>query len=138
VTSPGLTYCRWREDDLVLDFFLEYDTGTEPLGRVAAKLDDYARLTESTGIVTPVLFLVASERREANLRQRLLRQAAHMLVPTATGCRSQLTEDGPAGAVWLPTDVASPRCRLATLSEAWPGLGQTHHSSPAEAEGEGA
>lgn len=132
-------YGRWREDDLVLDFFLEYDTGTEPLGRVAAKLDDYARLTEATGIVTPVLFLVSGERRETNLRQRLLRQPAHMLVPTATGYLSGLTtslEGDLAGELWLPTDATSARCRLAALSKAWPGLGTTHHSSPTEGEGE--
>lgn len=134
-------YCRWSENDQTLDFFLEYDTGTEPLGRVAAKLDGYARLTETTGIVTPVLFLVATERREANLRQKLLRQPAHMFVPVATGCRSALAglvDDGPAGELWLPTDATAPRQRLAALSLAWPDLGTRQPVANDPGEGGGA
>ena len=34
----------WRERDAVVTFCLEYDRGTEPLARIRAKADDYARL----------------------------------------------------------------------------------------------
>jgi len=54
-------YARWREQrtgqpPAVTDFFLEYDTGTEPLTRLIAKLTGYAALAARTGITTPVLF----------------------------------------------------------------------------------
>ena len=45
----------------VTDFFLEYDTGTEPLSRVTAKLAGYAALAARTGITTPVLFWLSWE-----------------------------------------------------------------------------
>ncbi len=54
-------YGRWSEQapgqpPAAVDFFLEYDTGTEPLSRVVAKLAGYAALAARTGITTPVLF----------------------------------------------------------------------------------
>ncbi|MGP3916335.1 replication-relaxation family protein [Nonomuraea sp. 10N515B] len=119
-------YGRWREDGLSVDFFLEYDTGTEPLDRVAHKLDGYIKLTESSRIVTPVLFWVQGERREANLRKKLKHHPARMFVPIATGypgADAGSVDDGPAGARWLPTDKDGPRVRLAELALHWPGLG---------------
>ena len=58
-------YGRWSEQApgqpaAVTDFFLEYDTGTEPLSRVTAKLAGYAALAARTGITTPVLFWLRS------------------------------------------------------------------------------
>ena len=70
-------YGRWREQSpgggppAVADFFLEYDTGTEDLPRLIAKLAGYAALAARTGIATPVLFWVPSPAREAALRARL-------------------------------------------------------------------
>ena len=54
-------YGRWPEQPpgqppAVTDFFLEYDTGTEALPRLIAKLAGYADLAARTGITTPVLF----------------------------------------------------------------------------------
>ncbi|RBQ18107.1 hypothetical protein DP939_22385 [Spongiactinospora rosea] len=117
-------YARWREDGYNLDFFLEHDTGTEPLDRVAAKLDGYALLAQRTAIVTPVLFSVHSDRREANLRTRLLQHPAAQTVPIATTSRTGgLINDGPAGQRWLPLNTPNPRLRLATLATHWPHLG---------------
>ena len=69
-------YGRWPEQlpgqpAAVADFFLEYDTGTEPLTRLIAKLAGYAALAARTGITTPVLFWLPSPRREAALHARL-------------------------------------------------------------------
>ncbi|GIH99163.1 replication-relaxation family protein [Planobispora takensis] len=118
-------YGRWREGGHMLDFFVEHDTGTEPLDRVAAKLTGYAALAESSRISTPVLFWVESGQRETNLRERFRRHAAVETVPVATGCRSALAgcDDGPASELWLPLDSAGPRLRLAFLSQHWPDLG---------------
>ncbi|MEQ4720907.1 replication-relaxation family protein [Nonomuraea sp. B19D2] len=128
-------YGRWTEGPHSIEFFLEYDTGTEPLDRVAHKLDGYAKLTESSRIVTPVLFWVQGERREANLRKKLKHHPGNMFVPVATGHSATVdgtVDDGPAGARWLPTDVEGPRCRLAELAKHWPGLGPQAAPEPSE------
>jgi hypothetical protein len=124
-------YGRWRDQSPggpagVADFFLEYDTGTEPLTRVIAKLSGYAALAARTGIPTPVLFWLLSPRREAELRARLagpppagIHGAASAAqvpgVPVATAVEG-LTPGGPAGAAWLPAGSPGPRVRLARLA----------------------
>ena len=58
-------------------FWLEYDTGTEPLHRLVAKLAPYARLRRAGGPDYPVLFHLPTPTREANLHDRLASHAAH-------------------------------------------------------------
>lgn len=105
------------------DFFLEYDTGSENLARVAAKLNGYRDLAARTGITTPVLFWLPTARREAGLRA-LLASTAHGRpgpqpggafpgVPVATTTpQAAAGGSGPAGAIWLPTGQPGPRLRL--------------------------
>lgn len=64
VTWWGERYCKtnlgevvrpdgvgvWREGDATVTFCLEYDRGTEPLGRISAKAHDYERLERAWGI----------------------------------------------------------------------------------------
>ncbi|NRQ30652.1 replication-relaxation family protein [Nonomuraea sp. NN258] len=98
-----------------IDFFLEHDTGTEPLSRVLAKLDGYTALAEATGIVTPVLFWLPNATREANLRKLLAVPA----IPVATAVHTPTTAaDGPAGPVWLPAGSTGPRRRMTGLRDA--------------------
>lgn len=112
---------RWVETGpegrpVELDFFLEHDTGSYALSRVAAKLEGYLALAESTGIPTPVLFWLPTPAREANLRKAL----GTPPVPVATAVHTPPSSvDGPAGAVWLPVGVTGPRRRLAALAHAW-------------------
>ena len=124
-------YARWREQrtgqpPAVTDFFLEYDTGTEPLTRLIAKLTGYAALAARTGITTPVLFWLPTPRREAALHARLAgppppgtRDAATAAqipgVPVATAAPGTSPE-GPAGPAWLPAGTPGPRWRLAQLA----------------------
>jgi hypothetical protein len=121
-------YGRWRDQPpgrpaAAADFFLEYDTGTEPLGRLTAKLDGYRDLAARTGIPTPVLFWVPTMRREAALRARLAGPLPHgtpgaasaAQVPIATAVAG-ISPDGPAGAAWLPAGSPGPRLRLAQLA----------------------
>ncbi len=59
-------YGCWEHDRHTVRFFLEYDTGTETLSTVAAKLADYQGFpTDSFGIL---LFSLHSSRRETGLR----------------------------------------------------------------------
>ena len=124
-------YGRWTEQPpgqpaATVDFFLEYDTGTEPLRRVVAKLAGYAALAARTGITTPVLFWLRSPSREAALHARLagppppgIRDAASAAqipgVPVATASPGA-SPQGPAGAAWLPAASPGPRLRLAQLA----------------------
>jgi len=128
-------YGRWSSGCGELEFFLEYDTGTESLTKVSRKLLAYARLADSTGIATPVLFWLPTSRREASARSALalihadLDQTADVPVATAA---AELFEPGaacpsPADEVWLPLHAklssrTSPRYALGELTRAWPAL----------------
>jgi len=138
-------YARWHENGAEIEFFLEYDTGTEPLTRVAGKLHDYQRLADATAITTPVLFWFPTPAREAAGRQALaatlaaLAQPESVPVVTTTAQpiaapragRATTAPDSPAGARWLTLDPGrrptthgtqpDQRVRLAQLS--WPRTG---------------
>ncbi|WP_433177304.1 replication-relaxation family protein [Actinoallomurus sp. CA-150999] len=88
-------YGRWNTGDRSLDFFLEYDNGTETLARVIAKIDSYMRLTQATGISTPALFYFTSPRREANFRRGCPPVGLPVLTASA---RADLNE--PADSIW--------------------------------------
>lgn len=110
---------RWHEylgdgRPVTVDFFLEYDNGTETLARVAAKLDAYRALAEATGINTPVLFWLPNATRETNLRKLM----ASTDVPAATAVHvAHNAPHGPAGPVWLPGRSSGPRVRLTALRD---------------------
>jgi hypothetical protein len=107
-------YGRWRERRLgEVDFFLEYDRGTEPTARLAAKLAGYADLAHATGIATPLLVWLPTPAREAAARRVLL----HPAVRVATAAPHDQAD--PAGAVWLPVGSTGPRRRLAALAHPW-------------------
>jgi hypothetical protein len=97
-----------------MGFFLEYDTGSEPLDRLVDKLDGYATLSRA-GLRLPVLFWLHSSAREHNMHRRLPSQLS---VSVATAARDRFTaaHAGPADAVWLVhgRDNAR-RARLAQL-----------------------
>ncbi|MFY1703042.1 replication-relaxation family protein [Micromonospora sp. WMMA1923] len=103
ITADG--HGVWSVDDTTVGFFLEADTGTEPLPRLVAKLDRYAQLTRRGGPRYPVLFWLASERREEHLHRFLDGD-----VPAATATH----DTDPATAVWLPA-TATGRVTLTRL-----------------------
>ena len=122
-------YGRWREQlpgqpAIAADFFLEYDTGTEALPRLVAKLAGYAALAERTGIATPVLFWLPSALRESGLRARLAGPPPHGTRDAVTADRipgvpvftASPGSEGPARACWLPAGSRGPRLRLAQLA----------------------
>jgi len=129
-------YGRWREHGSrgteEVEFFLEYDTGTEPLHRLAGKLHDYQQLAAATGITTPVLFWLPSPAREHHARDTLAAALTGLdrprLVPVATTAATPDigAADSPAAARWLPltpagTTAPAARVRLAALAGCWPG-----------------
>lgn len=110
-------YGLWGEDDREVAFFLEYDTGTEPIRVLTGKLVGYARLFATLGRSWPVLFWLHSAVRERNLRQRLADLPS--LVPIATGTRDDIAfrRPTPAEQVWTDQGIGDRR-RLIDLSAA--------------------
>jgi hypothetical protein len=124
-------YGRWATDGREIEFFLEYDFGTEVLAKLAGKLAGYAALAAATGIITPLLIWLPTSRREATAR-RLLARAWRELedprsMPVATAAAELLNpadpHPSPADAVWLPLDNTGGvgnRRELHRLLDVWP------------------
>ncbi|MEC3916235.1 replication-relaxation family protein [Nocardia sp. CDC160] len=125
-------YGCWEQDGRTVRFFLEYDTGTESLSIVTAKLTNYHGFpTDRFGIL---LFSLHSARRETGLRTALRREVSSFApsLVIATTSRDLTHPDGPAGSVWaLWTphigDADTGRLRLADLPERGPRI--LHHAS---------
>lgn len=93
-------YGHWHAHGRHVQFWLEYDTGTEPLHRVAAKLDDYAHLAD-TPRAFPVLIWLPTALRETHLHAHLARAGIPSGVAVATAPADYAaTHHGPAGPVW--------------------------------------
>ena len=101
-------YGVWTEHGTALPFLLEYDNGTEPLDRLAAKLAGYARLAAAAGHPNWVLFTFPGPRRERDARRVL----AHPGVPVATAWR-------PPGTVARRRHLAARRSRHSSRRP-WP------------------
>lgn len=123
-------YGRWQEDDLRVEFFLEFDFGTEELSRLGRKLQDYEKLASTTGIITPVLVWLPTSRREVSARRALAETASQLdrpeLVPVATSAADVSVAPGenhPAATRWLPLARPHHRLRLAELNQLSPRVG---------------
>lgn len=132
LTRPD-AYGRWSTQGTEVEFFLEYDFGTEVLGKLAGKLTGYAALAAATGITTPVVVWLPTARREATARRVLHRAWRELddpsLVPVATAAADLLNPEpahpSPADEIWLPLHRAAgigARCALHRLLDAWPHL----------------
>jgi Replication-relaxation len=111
-------YGRWREGEREVDFFLEYDRGTEPLDRLAAKLFAYQELADASQIPTPVLLWLPSSGREATVRQALAGGTRWDRVRFVIATASPTLD--PAAAAWLPLGQTRSRLRLVELDEVRP------------------
>ncbi len=103
----------WTEGDAEVTFCLEYDRGSEPLGRLAEKAADYSRLEVGWGIPFWLLVVVPGPRREVGARSVLSGEGL------AAATTTQACADRPAEAVWAPPGVEGARLRLAELAS-WP------------------
>ncbi|RAG83813.1 hypothetical protein DN069_20465 [Streptacidiphilus pinicola] len=108
-----------RPDGPTVAFFLEYDTGTEPHARLAAKLDAYADAAPALGGRPLVVLTLPSSCRETHLHQRLARHPALHAVDVATTARDHMPPAAaahePLGPVWLRLGRPTHRQRLAEL-----------------------
>ncbi len=108
---------RWQQADGEVDFFLEYDRGTEPLERLAAKLVAYQQLAVATRVATPVLFWLPSSGREASVREILTGEQRWAKVRFLVATASPTLALDPAEAAWLPLGETWPRRRLVELAD---------------------
>lgn len=135
-------YGEWTEYERTVGFFLEYDTGTEQLGRLVDKLDAYRQLA-AAGVHRPVLFVLPGVVRQNNLHAEISRHPHRELV-VATTATDHLTgnEYSPAGPVWLVAgsnqrvrliDLPAPLAatRPAEHPPGWPDHGETDETSAA-------
>jgi len=119
-------YGVWAADGGRLPFFLELDRGTEPLDRLAGKLDGYAEAEEWQEQSVWVLVSLPSQQREHGARQAML-DPSRPDVPVATTHRRLPQARHPHEAVWWPlrgphaehADHGGGRVRLIDLA-AWP------------------
>jgi hypothetical protein len=125
----------WAEHGREVTFLLEYDTGSENLTRLAAKLEDYGRLAEGLAkvelVCPPLLFFFGGPRREQAARCALAgcRDAAALRIAT-TALDPQVT--CPAGAVWLPlADGHSGQVRLIEVDAVMPDPWQDYREDQA-------
>lgn len=100
----------WQDGGSRVEFFLEYDRGTETLARLAAKLAGYERFEAERGATAWVLFAFTSPRREERARAAL----AGATVPLATASLDYDT--APDEAVWRPLGADRPRLPLSALA----------------------
>jgi hypothetical protein len=121
-------YGRWSAHGQQIEFFLEYDFGTEVLAKLTGKLTGYAALAEATGITTPLLIWLPTSRREATAR-RLLHRAWRDLddpnsAPVATAAAELLNAEAahpsPADEVFCrwKRSAGSPSAALCTSCSA--------------------
>ena len=102
---------EWQEGPRRLEFFVEYDRGTETLARLVDKLGGYERFEAERGASSWVVFAFTSARREQTARRAL----AGSTVPVATAALVDGAE--PQEAVWLPLHGGQGRVRLAELAD---------------------
>ena len=103
----------WTSGGRSVGFFLEYDTGTEPLGRLVGKLASHRRLRSDGGPSYPVLFMLPSRTREQNLHRRFA-EGLNAGVVVATTSPDSGTD--PADAVWRLVGNGRHRLTLADLA----------------------
>ena len=108
-------------------FWLEHDTGTETIGRLAGKVEAYRRLRADGGPGYPVLFWLPNPTREANLHRRLT-STPPSGIPVATAVADP-AGPGPAGPVWRLAGNGRRRLRLAELPY-HPGRPGPYHLQP--------
>ncbi|MBL1102752.1 replication-relaxation family protein, partial [Streptomyces coffeae] len=132
-------YAHWQdpssaaEDPCLLPFFLEYDTGTQSLSRVEAKLPGYAAFTTSTGTRPALLIHTRTASRDRAIRHRLTQPARDLGLRVATSSMD-FTTDTPWGPWWTPLEPAARRTTLIALAAHWTDLTPAAGLEPTDAD----
>ncbi|GAA2662919.1 replication-relaxation family protein [Streptomyces vastus] len=126
-------YAHYRDDGHLLPFFLEYDTGSQPLPRVEAKLAAYAAFTLATSTSPALLIHTRTASRDQALRHRLTGAARELGLRVATSS-ADFTTTNPWGPWWAPLEPGARRTTLTHLAAHWPGLAPAAGLEPTDAD----
>ncbi|MEV0117692.1 replication-relaxation family protein [Streptomyces sp. NPDC050844] len=131
-------YAHWQDTtqargEYRLPFFLEYDTGSQTLARVEAKLAGYAAFTTATGSSPALLVHTRTASRDLALRRRLAAAARELNLAVATSS-ADFTTNTPWGAWWAPLEPAARRTTLTGLAAHWPHLTPAAGLDPTDAD----
>ncbi|MEU6142390.1 replication-relaxation family protein [Streptomyces sp. NPDC047081] len=127
-------YAHWRDGDQTLPFFLEYDTGSQPLSRVEAKLAGYAAFTTATSTRPALLVHTRTASRDQALRRRLAAPARELSLNIATSS-ADFTTSSPWGPWWSPLGPGDTRrTTLTSLAARWTPLGSAADLEPTDAD----
>ncbi len=126
-------YAHWTDGDRVLPFFLEYDTGSQTLARVEAKLPGYAAFTTTTGTRPVLLLLTRTQSRDLALRRRLADPARELELRIATSSLD-FTTDTPWGPWWAPLALGTCRTALSELASLWTEITEAAGLEPSDAD----
>lgn len=105
----------WTEVGHSAAWWLEWDSGSEPMHRVVAKLDGYHRLHRATGVEHAVILWLHSQGREESFHARARGHPLTAQLTVATG--SGGPDTNPSGPLWWPVGHTR-RVRLAALPAA--------------------
>jgi len=127
-------YAHYLDGDRLLPFFLEYDTGSQPLSRVEAKLPGYAAFGTSADTRPALLIHTRTASRDQAIRRRLTAPARELGLRIATASLD-FTTSTPWGPWWSPLDPGDTRrTTLAGLAERWPRLAPASDLEPTDAD----
>ncbi|MGH4029307.1 replication-relaxation family protein [Actinomycetota bacterium Odt1-20B] len=126
-------YAHYREGAQLLPFFLEYETGSQPITRVEAKLPRYAAFITSTGTRPALLIHTRTQSRDQTLRRRITTAVRELNLQVATSS-ADFTTTHPWGPWWTPLDPGAHRTTLAHLATAWPTLTPAAGLDPTDAD----
>ncbi|MFE0276049.1 replication-relaxation family protein [Streptomyces sp. NPDC058992] len=127
-------YAGWREGDARFPFFLEYDTGSQPLSRVEAKLTGYAAFSTATSTRPALLIHTRTQSREQALRCRLAAPARELGLNVVTAS-ADFTTTEPWGPWWSPLEPGDTRrTTLTSLATSWPHLSAAAGLEPTDAD----
>ncbi|AKA06845.1 hypothetical protein SAZ_33870 [Streptomyces noursei ZPM] len=126
-------YAHWHDGDHMLPFFLEYDTGSQPLARVEAKLPGYAAFATATNTRPALLIHTCTQSRDRALRRRLADPAHELGLYVAT-TSADFTTTNPWGPWWVPLQPGAQRTALTDLATQWCGLSPASGLEPSDAD----
>ncbi|MDH6223644.1 replication-relaxation family protein [Streptomyces sp. MJP52] len=127
-------YAHWQADGQLVPFFLEYDTGSESLARVEAKLPGYAAFATTTG-TSPALLLHTRTESHAQLLRRRLTVPSRELGLTVATSSADFTTSTPWGPWWSPLPPGDTRrTTLVGLTARWPSLTPATGLDPTDAD----
>ncbi|WP_227025762.1 replication-relaxation family protein [Streptomyces fodineus] len=127
-------YAHWRDGEHLLPFFLEYDTGSQPLARVEAKLTGYATFTTTAATRPALLIHTRTASRDQALRRRLATPTRELGLNIATSS-ADFTTTEPWGPWWSPLGPGDTRrTTLTSLATRWPGIGPAAELEPTDAD----